>query len=63
MMTFLGADGIGLEAVLFHVSTCRQRNHNLDPTTFFYFSFFSLPLNYRAYLEKNNIITPSIVVY
>jgi hypothetical protein len=56
MTTFLGADGIGLEAVLFHVSACWQRNHDLDPTTFF---LFSLPLNYRAYLEKKNIIIPS----
>jgi len=43
MTTFLGADGIGSEAVLFHVSACRQRNHNLDPTTFFLFSFFFSP--------------------
>ena len=53
MTTFLGADGIGLEAVLFHLSACWQRNHDLDPTTFF---LFSLPLNYRAYLEKKILL-------
>jgi hypothetical protein len=51
MTTFLGFDGIGGEAVLSHVSACRQRNHDLDPTIF----FFSLPLNYRAYLERKKI--------
>jgi len=64
MTTFLGFDGIGGEAVLSHVNTRRQRNHDLDPTIFFLFSFFfSLPLNSRAYLDEKNIFIPSIVVY
>jgi hypothetical protein len=65
MTTFLGFDGNGGEAVLSHVSACRQRNHDLDPTIFFlFFFFFSLPLNSRTYLEqKKNIFIPSIVVY
>jgi hypothetical protein len=48
---FLDVDGIVLEAVLSHVSTCRQINHDLDPTIL----FFSLTLDSRAYLERKKI--------
>jgi hypothetical protein len=60
MTTFLGADGIGLEAVLFHVSACWQRNHDLDPTTFF---LFFLSLSIIVLILKKKYYYSIIVVY
>jgi len=43
-MAFLDINGIVREAVLSHVSACRQINHDLDPATLFFFSLSILML-------------------